>query len=182
MLFRSNGGPSRLEQAKAAQAARDAADAQARRESLARIETQRLAALWRYQTGTIGGGSQITSSIQAMTSVDVDGSGAKPVLLVFRDHTRWGRSAYLVLQAGDFACRPECKVSVAVNDHPPVQLAAWRPKTDEAIAIFIRDVAGMWRMANDADRIAITFPVVAGGTREAVFETSGLDASKMPRW
>ena len=30
--------------------------------------------------------------------------------------------------------------------------------------------------------LAIEFPVKAGGTRTAVFETGGVDATKMPKW
>jgi hypothetical protein len=71
---------------------------------------------------------------------------------------------------------------VAVDDAEPVRLAAWRPDTDEAIALFIRDTAKFWRLTGDAARLRITFPVKAGGTRTASFEVVGLDESKMPGW
>lgn len=175
-------GPSMKERAAAAKAAQDAADAKAREETKARLEAQRLTNLWRYQQATVGGGAQTTAAIDATDGVDTDGSGARTVSLIFRDHQKWGRSGYLVLQAGDFACRPRCTVSVTADDHAPEKMEAWRPNTDEAIAMFIRDAAKLWRLTGDAARLAIEFPVKAGGTRTASFEVVALDESKMPGW
>jgi hypothetical protein len=175
-------GPSLAERAAAARAAQEAADARAREASRAKSEAQRIAALWRYQQATVGGGAQVTAAIFASDDIDADGRGPRPVQLVFRDHERWGRSGYLVLQAGDFACRPRCAVDVIVDDRAPERLAAWRPDTDEAIALFIRDAAKLWRLAGDAARLRIEFPVAAGGTRTAAFEVVGLDEAKMPGW
>ncbi|MGE0594088.1 MAG: hypothetical protein AB7G23_15290 [Vicinamibacterales bacterium] len=174
-------GPSLAERAEAARAAEAAASERAREESRARIETQRLAALWRYQQATVGGGGQVTAAIASAAGVDT-GGGPQPVQLVFRDHEAWGRSGYLVLQAGDFACRPGCAVQVVSDDGVPVAFDAWRPSTDEAIAIFIRDVPALWRAAAEASTLRIEFPVVAGGSRAAAFEVAGLDESRMPGW
>lgn len=176
------GGPSMAERAAAARAAEEAAEAKSREEVRARQETQRLAALWRYQTATVGGGSQVTAAIYTTDGVDVDGLGAKPVQLVFRDHAEWGRSSYLVLQGGDFACRPRCTVNVTVDDGAPMQMAARRPNTDDAIAMFINDAATLWRLTSGATRLRIEFPVSAGGTRTAAFEVVGLDETKLPGW
>ena len=175
-------GPSLADRAAAARAAEEAADAKAREASRAKSEAERIAALWRYQQATVGGGAQVTAAIFASGDVDADGRGPRPVQLVFRDHETWGRSAYLVLQAGDFACRPRCTVEVVVDERAPERLAAWRPDTDEAIALFIRDAATLWRLAGDGARLRIAFPVRAGGTRTADFEVVGLDDAKMPGW
>jgi hypothetical protein len=177
-----DGGPSMADRAAAARAAEAIADAKARDETRARLETERLAGLWRYQNATVGGGAQVTAAIFAAESIDVDGQGPRPVQLVFRDHGTWGRSGYLVLQAGDFACRPRCTVTVTVDDRAPERMAAWRPTTDEAIAMFIRDSAALWRLTAAASRLTIEFPVAAGGTRTASFEVVGLDETKMPGW
>lgn len=176
------GGPSLAERAAAAKAAQEAADARAREDTRAKLEQQRLLALWRYQQATVGGGAQVTAAIIATDDVDADGHGPHPVQLVFRDHQKWGRSAYLVLQAGDFACRPRCTVEVGVDDRAPERLAAWRPDTDEAIALFVRDAAQLWRLTGDAARLRLRFPVAAGGTRTAVFDVVGLDEAQMPGW
>jgi hypothetical protein len=66
-------------------------------------ERRRLEALWDYAQVAADGGVQRSAAIYSKEPVDVDGSGAKPVQLVFRDHPKWERSGYLVLQAGDFA-------------------------------------------------------------------------------
>lgn len=175
-------GPSMKERAAAAKAEKEAADARAREEMRAKLEQQRIAALWRYQHDTVGGGEQDTAAIFATDRVDVDGTGAKPVQLIFRDHQKWKRHAYLVLEAGDFDCRPRCTVQVTVDDRPAVTMEAWRPNTDEAIAMFIRDQAKLWRLTGDAAKLTIEFPVKAGGTRSASFEVVGLDETKMPGW
>lgn len=172
-------GPSPAELARKAE---EAEQARAREESRARIEAERLAALWSYQQATVGGGAQVTASLRSTDNVDTDGQGAKPVQLVFRDHADWGRSSYLVLQGGDFACRPRCMVTVTVDDQPPTQMAGRRPNTDEAIAMFINDQAALWKLTADATRLRIEFPVTAGGTRTAAFDVAGLDETKMPGW
>lgn len=175
-------GPSLAERAAAANAAREAADAKAREEARAKRDAQRLTALWRYQQATVGGGAQTTAAAYASEDLDTDGSGPRPVQLIFRDHEKWGRSAYLVLQAGDFACAPTCTVTVTADGAAPERLAAFRPDTDEAIALFIRDWQRVWRMTGAATRLQITFPVKNGGTRTAAFEVSGLDETKLPGW
>jgi hypothetical protein len=116
--------------------------------------------------------------------VEVDSTGAKQVNLVFRDHPEWKRHAYLVLQSSDFAraCYRACQVKVSVDGAHARNMAANRPDTDEAIAMFINDNRGLWRQVRKAKVIEIEFPVQAGGTRKAVFEVGGLDGSQMPNW
>ncbi|KQN95821.1 MULTISPECIES: hypothetical protein [Stenotrophomonas] len=146
-------------------------------------ELRRMQGLWSYNQVSVGSkGVQRSAMIQGKERVDVDGSGPKVVQLVFRDHPEWKRHAYLVLQAGDFAkaCYASCQVTVTVDDQAPRRMAAHRPDTDEAIAMFITDNRGLWRLARKAKVIRIEFPVKAGGTRTAVFETGGLDGSQMP--
>ena len=145
-------------------------------------ETARLEGLWAYNTESVKGGSQLSAAIYARENVDSDGSGAKPVRLIFRDHPSWGRSSYLVMQAGDFDCYGACRVAVTVDDAAPVRMAANRPDTDEAIAMFIDDERALWRMIDGAARLTVEYPVKAGGTRTVEFEVGGLDRSSLPRW
>lgn len=147
-------------------------------------EQARLAALWSYNVLDVKGGEQRSALIRARNDIDTDGSGAREVQLVFRDHPDWGRSSYLVLKAGDFAqaCYSSCQVTVTVDDGEPRRMAANRPKTDEAIAMFIEDEKALWQQAMAAGALAIEFPVKAGGTRTAVFETRGVDPSRLPEW
>jgi hypothetical protein len=145
-------------------------------------EQRRLAALWNYARVAAGKGEQRSAAILGTEAVDTGGSAPAAVQLVIRDHPEWKRSAYLVLQGGDFDCYGGCKLKVKFDDAAPRSMSAWRPKTDEAIAMFIEDYRGLWRQMRKAQRVSIEFPVKAGGTRTAVFEVGGLDGSQMPGW
>jgi hypothetical protein len=129
-----------------------------------------------------GPGRQLTASIYSANDLDTDGTGARRVQLVFRDHPSWGRSSYLVLPGGDFACAPGCTVQVGVDDAAPSPMPARRPRTDEAIAMFVNDARALWRLTAGAARLTIEFRVKIGGARRAVFEVAGLDRSKLPGW
>ena len=87
-----------------------------------------------------------------------------------------------MLQAGDFNCYGSCTVTVTVDDATPKRMAARRPPTDEAIAMFINDARALWRLTAGAKRLSVEFPVKAGGTRTVSFDVAGLDRSKMPGW
>ena len=62
------------------------------------------------------------------------------------------------------------------------QGTANRPKTDEAIAMFIDDEKALWRLTRDARVMRIEFPTRDLGNRTAVFEVGGLERAKMPKW
>lgn len=148
----------------------------------AQREHSRTAALWSYLKQPVKGGTQVSAAIYSKDPVDVDGSGAQPVRLIFRDHPSWGKSSYLVLQSGDFDCHGGCKVKVTIDDKAPESMAALRPETDEAIAMFINDERALWRMTEGAKLLRVEFPVQAGGTRTAEFEVAGLDRTRLPNW
>lgn len=144
-------------------------------------QQRRLASLWSYGNEPAGKGSQLSASIYSQEPVDT-GGGPQPVRLIFRDHPEWGTSSYLVLEAGDFNCYGGCKVKVKADDAAPKAMAATRPKTDEAIAMFIEDEKALWQLARDAKVIEIEFPVKTGGTRTAVFEVAALETNSLPKW
>ncbi len=145
-------------------------------------EQRRLTALWNYARVAAGKGEQRSAAIFSKEPVDTGGSAPATVQLVIRDHPEWKRSAYLVLQGGDFDCYGGCKLKVAFDDAAARPMSAWRPKTDEAIAMFIEDYRGLWKQMRKAQVLRIDFPVKAGGTRTAVFEVGGLDGNQMPGW
>jgi hypothetical protein len=176
------GGEARRAEAEARRAVAEAEDARARDEARARGEALRLADLWTYHETEPGKMHQVTAAISSVGDVDTDGSGARAIRLIFRDHDSWGRSSYLVLQAGDFDCYGTCTVQVTVDDAAPRPMAGRRPPTDEAIAMFINDWRTFWGLTRGAKRIQIEFPVKAGGTRAASFDVAGLDRAKMPGW
>lgn len=157
--------------------------AQARDRADAERTQRRLSALWAYQSQPVKQGTQLSAGIYSRDPVKTGDKPADRVRLIFRDHPDWGRSAYLVLADGDFDCYGGCRVEVAVDDGAPARMAASRPDTDEAIAMFIEDEFALWRKAAASEAsVSITFPVKAGGTRTAVFETGALDTAKLPRW
>lgn len=145
-------------------------------------ESSRLAALWSYDNVAVGKGLQRSAALYAKDDVDVDGSGPSQVRLIFRDHPAWGRSSYLVLQRGDFDCYGGCRLQVVVDGKPAKTLPGSRPKTDEAIAMFVEDERALWTLAKDAKTLEIEFPVRGLGKRRAVFEVGGLDPQRMPGW
>ncbi|MFZ5656104.1 MAG: hypothetical protein ACOY37_03425 [Pseudomonadota bacterium] len=154
--------------------------AEARRKADAAQEDKRLAALWTYQSQPVGKGEQLSASIHASEAIDTGGGRSRPQL-IFRDHPEWGRSSYLVLENGDFDCYGGCRVEVSV-DGTSRRMAASRPKTDEAIAMFIEDERALWRAVRDAERLVVTVPVKGGAKHEATFEVGGLDPARMPGW
>ena len=145
-------------------------------------QKQRLTALWSYGDEPVKtGGRQISAAIYSQEPVDTDGSGAHPIRLIFRDHPEWGHSAYLVLEAGDFDCYKGCQLKVTV-DGKVLTLPGSRPKTDEAIAMFIDDYKTLWKLAKTSKQLSIQFPTKAVGKRTVDFEVGGLNATKLPKW
>lgn len=145
-------------------------------------EMRRLAGLWEYQTVPVTGGEQLSAAIYSKAPVDTGDGSPQRVRLIFRDHPEWGRSSYLVLQNGDFDCYGGCRVRVTLDEGAPKAMAASRPKTDEAIAMFIEDERALWRMAREAKRMTIEVPLKNAGKRTVEFEVGGLDAGRLPKW
>jgi hypothetical protein len=82
---------------------------------------------------------------------------------------------------GDFDCYKGCRLKVTV-DGKVQTLPGSRPKTDEAIAMFIDDHKALWKLVKGARHLSIEFPTKAVGKRSADFEVGGLNASKLPKW
>ena len=147
----------------------------------AEAQQRRLAALWSYGEEPVKGGTQLSAAIYSQEPVDTDGGGAHPVRLIFRDHPDWGRSAYLVLEAGDFDCYGGCRLKVTA-DGKAHALPGSRPRTDEAIAMFIDDHKALWKLAKASKQLSIEFPTKGVGRKTVDFEVGGLDARKLPKW
>lgn len=145
-------------------------------------EADRTSRLWTYNVQEVKGGQQRSAQIHSRDPVET-GDTSDRVQLIFRDHPDWGRSSYLVLAGDDFArpCYSACRVTVTIDDGEPRRMAANRPDTDEAIAMFIDDNRALWQAIDGAKLLAIEFPV-AGGTRTAEFEVGGLDRARMHGW
>ena len=141
----------------------------------------RLQALWAYGNEPVKGGAQISAAIYSQEPVDTDGGGSHPVRLIFRDHPDWGRSSYLVLEAGDFDCYGGCRLKV-IADGKTHTLPGSRPKTDDAIAMFVEDHKRLWKLAKESKQLSIEFPTKAVGRKTAEFEVGGLEPDKLPKW
>jgi hypothetical protein len=159
-----------------------ATKAKDREAAAAALEAERLAALWTYHELALAKGKQLSAAINSTNDVETDGSAPRRVQLVFRDHPSWGRSSYLVLQGGDFNCYGSCTVKITTDGESPRSMAARRPRTDEAIAMFINDGRTLWSLTATGKQLSIEFPLKGGGTRTAIFDVAGLDRSKMPGW
>lgn len=144
-------------------------------------EEARLANLWSYSSEAVKGGRQLASTIFSKDGVDTDGTGAKPVQLVFRDRPGWGRSAYLVLKGGDFDCYSGCKLKLTL-DGKVRTMDGSRPDTDEAIAMFIKNEKQLYKALDGVKELQVEFPVKKFGSKTAVFEVGGLDRSRLPGW
>jgi len=147
----------------------------------AEAQQRRLAALWSYGEEPTKGGTQLSAAIYSQEPVDTDGGGAHPVRLIFRDHPDWGRSAYLVLEAGDFDCYGGCRLKVTA-DGKTHALPGSRPRTDEAIAMFIDDHKALWKLAKASKQLSIEFPTKGVGRKTVDFEVGGLDPARLPKW
>lgn len=144
-------------------------------------EEIRTANLWSYSTEQVKGGQQLASTIFSKEGVDVDGTGPKPVQLVFRDRPAWGKSAYLVLKSGDFDCYNGCKLKITLDGKVSTMQGS-RPDTDEAIAMFIKNEKELYKAIDGVKELTIEFPLKKFGKKTAVFEVGGLDRSKLPGW
>lgn len=154
---------------------------EARDKARAAREQARLANLWSYSSEAVEGGRQLASTIFSKEGVQTDDSGPQPVQLVFRDRPGWGRSAYLVLKGGDFDCYAGCKLKVSLDGKRRTMEGA-RPRTDEAIAMFIKNEVALYKALDGVKELRVEFPVKKLGRREAVFEVGGLDRTRLPGW
>lgn len=144
-------------------------------------EQRRLAGLWNYARVAAGKGEQRSASIFSSEPLDTGAGAARPVQLVFRDHPDWKRSAYLVLENGDFDCYGGCRLQVGFGGTTRA-MSAWRPRTDEAIALFIEDHKGLWKRLDGAGTLSIAIPLKGAGTRTVEFEVDGLDRTQLQGW
>lgn len=154
------------------------ADAKSRADAAG--ESARLAGLWAYQSQAVGKRKQYNASIFSKDTINT-GAGRSNVRLIFRDHPEWGRSSYLVLDNGDFDCYGGCQLKMSV-DGKARTMAGSRPKTDEAIAMFVEDERALWRIVRDAKTLSITLPLKGASPQQAEFEVGGLDPSSMQGW
>ncbi|MBS0457645.1 MAG: hypothetical protein JSS44_09985 [Proteobacteria bacterium] len=145
-------------------------------------DKRRLAALWTYNTELLDGGGDnnvvYSASIYATPDPNFNGDQV-PVRLVLRRHPKWGRSAYLVLDHGQFDCPPGCKLSVQFDDKPPQMMASTKSDQNKQ-AMFIDDEATV-REALDKIRAITVQTSVDGQPRTLTFDVGGFDRAQLER-
>lgn len=139
----------------------------------ARAESDRLAALWLYQTGTQSGGKQISASIGSSKP-----SGEAAVRLILRRHSKWGQSVYLFGSGHGFVCKDQCEVPMRF-DGKPEKWKAYLPKTGEP-ALFIKDDSRFIRAMEKAKVIEMDVVTKDHGKETLTFEVAGYDPAKFP--
>ncbi|HEV2606801.1 MAG TPA: hypothetical protein VGT79_02345 [Xanthomonadaceae bacterium] len=186
-----NAGQYELAQAYASQLLHDAPDTVAAHEVQATLadtgiraeearDKRRLSQLWSYNSEFLTGvGENVvhTAAIYATKDPNDINNDQVPVRLVLRRHPKWGRSAYLVLDHGQFDCPPGCKLPVKFDDQPARMLPA--SKSDEnKQAMFIDDEQTL-RDVLDKIRVITIDTSVDGRPRSISFEVGGFDRAQL---
>jgi ribosomal protein L12E/L44/L45/RPP1/RPP2 len=140
-------------------------------------DKRRLEKLWAYNVELMeGGGDGMVHTAAIYATRDGDNA---PVRLVLRRHPKWGRSAYLVLDSGEFDCPPGCEVAVRFDDAPPRQFKATKSKENKQ-AMFIDDEQTL-RENLDRIRVVSIAASVGGKPRTISFEVGGFDRVQFER-
>jgi hypothetical protein len=139
-------------------------------------ESRRLGKLWSYVSVPEAGGTQHTAAAESREPIK---AGAR-VRLVLREHPKWGRSVYLLLDNAKFDCSKGCAtLPVRFDDAAPQRMKATVPPTGEP-ALFIDDDKAFIARMRKAKTVSIEATIKGEGLKTMVFEVGGFDASKLP--
>ena len=138
----------------------------------AAAESDRLAALWTYQTGMQSGGKQITASIGSSKPANAG------IQLILRRHAKWGQSVYLFGSGHGFVCKDLCNVPMRF-DGKPQKWKAYLPRTGEP-ALFIKDDVRFLKAMAGAKVIEMDVDSKDQGKETLEFEVGGYDPAKFP--
>ncbi len=144
-------------------------------------DRHRLSGLWAYTESEASGDGSDGIFVSASIAADnkSDGDGAAPARLVLRRHHKFGRSALLVLDHGQFDCAPGCSVSVKFDDAPARAFAAG--KTDQnRQALAIVDEQAI-RSNLDKIRVVTIDTSVDGKPRSLSFAVGGFNRGQFER-
>ncbi|MGH8123216.1 MAG: hypothetical protein ACREPT_10655, partial [Rudaea sp.] len=102
------------------------------------------------------------------------------VHLILRQHPQWGQNVYLMLDNEKFDCRSGCpSLPVSFDGAPAQRMKATIPPTGEP-ALFIDDDKDFIAKILKTKSVAIDVVLKGEGRKTLVFETGGLDISKLP--
>jgi hypothetical protein len=153
-----------------------------RAKATAQRESRRMARLWAYAAVAEAGGTQYTAAVESKEPLKAAASAkeAERIRLVLRDHPKWGRSVYLLLDNAKFDCSKGCAtLPVRFDDAPPQRMKATIPPTGEP-ALFIDDDKGFIAKMLKAKTVSIDATIKGEGAKTFVFEVGGYDVSKLP--
>jgi len=153
-----------------------------RAKATAQRESRRMARLWAYAAVAEAGGTQYTAAVESKEPLKAAASAkdAERIRLVLRDHPKWGRSVYLLLDNAKFDCSKGCAtLPVRFDDAPPQRMKATIPPTGEP-ALFIDDDKGFIAKMLKAKTVSIDAAIKGEGAKTFVFEVGGYDATKLP--
>lgn len=143
-------------------------------------DKRRLGQLWTYNTEFLEGGNENvvhTAAIYAAKDPKDITNDMVPVRLVLRRHPKWGRSAYLVLDHGEFDCAPGCKLPLKFDDAPTRMFGASKSDQNKQ-AMFINDEETI-RNILDKIRVITIDTSVDGRPRTITFEVGGFDRPQL---
>lgn len=153
-----------------------------RAKATAQRESRRMARLWAYAAVAEAGGTQYTAAVESKEPLKAAASAkdAERIRLVLRDHPKWGRSVYLLLDNAKFDCSKGCAtLPVRFDDAPAQRMKATIPPTGEP-ALFIDIDKGFIAKMLKAKTVSIDAAIKGEGAKTFVFEVGGYDATKLP--
>lgn len=139
----------------------------------AKAESDRLAALWSYQSAMQSGARQYSASI---TSSKPQGEVA--VQLILRRHAKWGQSVYLFGTGHGFVCKALCDMPMRFDGRRETW-KAYLPKTGEP-ALFIKDDKRFIAALPKTKTIEMDVTSKDHGKETLVYEVGGYDPAKFP--
>lgn len=148
--------------------------AETRAKSEAGARARRLASLWSYTATAEDGGTQYAAAIATQAPIAPNAR----MRLVLRQHPKWGRSVYLLLDNATFDCKGGCAtLPVSFDGAKPQHMKATIPPTGEP-ALFIDDDKGFIAKMEKAESVAIDVKLKGTGVTTAKFEVGGFIAAR----
>jgi hypothetical protein len=148
-------------------------------EARARAERTRLGLTWIYTTSTddLSGKPVSIASIRSTNTVSFGFpyQGEQRATLTLRKHPRWGESAYLKIERGQFICRlDDCDLRVVFDSGAVQRFTGSRPSDGSADLVFIRNRPRFVSQLQRARSVRIAAEFYQEGERTFSFDVEGL--------
>jgi hypothetical protein len=138
-------------------------------------EARRRAELWRYTAAEHAQGFQLMAELASDAA-----ASAPPLRLLLRNHPRFGRSVYLLIDDGaDFACERLCSLQMAFDGQRPQAFAVRRALDNVPPAVFLRDEAAFFVALEDAEALRVDVPLASGERLAYRFDVGGYQPDRL---